>query len=91
MLDSTKEYEQITRDLDEAFGESFMQPEILQTTCAEAVNDYGVDPELVDHMNIDKTIYLARLSASGYLDCTDWHIAEKLREAADILIEYYAD
>ena len=34
-----------------------------------------------------KVGYGVRLSAPGYLDCTDWHIAASEKEAEDYLIE----
>jgi len=32
----------------------------------------------------------ARLSASGYLDCTDWTIHDTVKEAMEYLVETYA-
>ena len=33
----------------------------------------------------------ARLSAPGYMDCTDWCVFDTAQEAADYLLETYAD
>jgi len=33
----------------------------------------------------------ARLSAPGYLDCTDWAVFDTMKEAAEYLIDTYAD
>ena len=35
--------------------------------------------------------YGARLSASGYLDCTDWSVFDSIKEAAQYLIDTYYD
>lgn len=35
--------------------------------------------------------YGARMSAPGYLDCTDWAVFETYDEAASYLEEYYGD
>ena len=38
-----------------------------------------------------KTGWLARLSAPGYLDCTDWSAHDTEEEARDYLVEMYGD
>jgi hypothetical protein len=38
-----------------------------------------------------KTGWLARMSAPGYLDCTDWSAHATEQEAKDYLEEYYGD
>lgn len=49
--------------------------------------EFGVNPEDVT------TVYGfgARLSAPGYLDCTEWSIFDTEKEAADYLLEMYED
>ena len=91
MLDCTEEYARLERKLDEAFCDNFMQPEIIQiNNKMDAIDEYGIDVDSVIAFG-DSTFYIARLSASGYLDCTDWCIAESLSDAADQLIQYYAE
>lgn len=49
--------------------------------------EFGVDREDVT------TVYGfgARLSAPGYLDCTEWSIFDTEKEAAEYLLEVYED
>ena len=72
-------------ELKAAFVDSFMKPECFRGGDIESeVLDAGLDLES------DK-VY-ARLSASGYLDCTDWSGPfDTPRDAATYLIETYAD
>ena len=69
----------------EAFKGSFMQPECYRgRDIQEAIMEAGLDCE-------DNGIY-CRLSASGYLDCTDWSGPfETIDEAAQCLIDLYGD
>ena len=39
----------------------------------------------------NKAQWLARLSAPGYMDCTDWAAFGTRKEAEEYLIEYYGD
>ena len=68
-----------------AFRGSFMQPHCYRgEDIAEAILEAGLDLE-------DKGIY-CRLSADGYMDCTDWHGPfDTVEEAAVYLIDTYAD
>ena len=54
-------------EMKQAFRGDFMQPEIVQG------RHIGEDV-IVDHhaMEYDAAGWYARLSASGFLDCTDW-------------------
>jgi hypothetical protein len=44
-----------------------------------------------DRLIYSKTGWLARTSAPGYLDCSDWTAFETADEAAQHLIEYYGN
>ena len=93
----TPELQKAFEDMEEVFKDQFMKPEISlekwvivdgQGACPyeylnDAVND-GQEYEVV-------TGYGARLSASGYLDCTDWTVHDTIKEAIDSLIEMYAE
>lgn len=62
----------------------FMTPKVEEWTATEA-QEYTDDPEA-------EAGYYCRLSASGYLDCTDWSGPfETQREAEEHLVEMYDD
>lgn len=69
----------------ETFRDSFMKPECYRgSDIEEAILEAGLDCEA-------DGIY-CRLSASGYLDCTDWHGPfETVADAAQCLIDTYGD
>ena len=69
----------------ETFRGSFMQPQCYRgSDIEEAILEAGLDCET-------DGIY-CRLSASGYLDCTDWHGPfATIDEAAQCLIDTYGD
>jgi hypothetical protein len=56
----------------------------LQAYCEGDVDEPGDRPTL-------QTAFLARLSAPGYMDCTDWASFESAEEAAQYLLDTYAD
>ena len=67
----------------EMFNGQFMTPEIVTDEVFEVTNDYGECRWTFDNGDLesDETITefypratLCRLSASGYLDCTEWTI-----------------
>jgi hypothetical protein len=68
----------------ETFRDSFMQPECFSGGAIEyELMESGLD------VDIDK--FYCRLSASGFLDCTDWHGPfDSVDEAADHLMDMYA-
>lgn len=52
------------------------------------------DDTATDYACCEYTIingYGARLSASGYMDCTEWSVFDTAQEAADYLLDVYAD
>ncbi len=67
------------------FAGNFMQPECYRgSDIEEAILEAGLDCEA-------DGIY-CRLSASGYLDCTDWHGPfETVADAAQCLIDTYGE
>jgi hypothetical protein len=70
----------------EAFADSFLKPEAVRCDADTEFMLYesGLDLE-------DGAIY-ARLSASGFLDCTEWSGPfDSLDAAADELVRLYAD
>lgn len=48
-------------------------------------------PELSPECFTIRTGYGARMSAPGYLDCTDWVVFDTVAEAKAYLVEYYDD
>lgn len=91
----------LKQQLHEAFSGQFMSPEITEKQKWFIVGDWeGVYPskffglDWVKTSHPDEKIetlmgYGARLSAPGYLDCTDWGIFSSKREAMEYLIEMY--
>lgn len=75
----------VVETMRETFRDSFMQPQCYRgSDIEEAVIDAGLDYE-------EDGIY-CRLSASGYLDCTDWHGPFKtIEEAAQCLVDLYGE
>ena len=71
--------------LHDTFAESFMKPRAYRgRDIEEAVIESGLDYE-------EDGIY-CRLSADGYMDCTDWYGPfESMEEAAQCLIDIYGD
>jgi hypothetical protein len=73
------------QEMREAFKGQFMQPVCYRgRDIEEALIDSGMDYE-------EDGIY-CRLSADGYLDCTDWHGPfATIEDAARFLVDTYAD
>ena len=69
----------------ETFRDSFMQPQCYRgRDIQDEIMDAGLDCE-------DDGIY-CRLSANGFLDCTDWSGPfASIEEAAQCLIDLYGD
>lgn len=97
-----EKYEQLNK----VFRNQFMQPEITEKTQWYYVRDkydeiycYDLDlfsRETVENWHPNEEIEVAegfgaRLSAAGYLDCTDWTIHDTEEEAIDFLIDFYGD
>ena len=73
------------KNMRETFRDSFMQPECFM----------GADIEwelMQSGMDVESDKYYCRLSASGYLDCTEWHGPfDSIDECADHLVEMYGE
>jgi len=69
----------------ETFRDSFMKPECF----------LGADIELElmhSDMDCESDKYYCRLSARGFLDCTDWHGPfDTIEESALFLVEFYGE
>ena len=75
----------VIQEMKDAFRDSFMQPQCyMGADIEEALLHGGYDVES------DK--YYCRLSASGFLDCTDWHGPfNSIEDCAECLIETYGE
>lgn len=89
--------EEIEKGMEE-LSKEFMAPDILYENWYECKDDYGGtffcpmsdwDPDFGEIVCIHERKYGARLSASGYLDCTDYTIHDTEKEAAEYLVETY--
>ena len=69
----------------ETFKESFLQPQCYKGE--------DIEYELLESgLDVESNSYYCRLSANGYLDCTDWHGPfGSIEECADYLVETYGD
>ena len=74
------------QEMREAFKDSFMQPEAFKL-------DANTEAELAESgLDLEEGAIYARLSASGFLDCTEWSGPfETLEQAAQHLIDTYAE
>jgi hypothetical protein len=90
---------QIYRDwyfeIDTTHGTEIVPSGYIGRTCAtnvEAFLDYLEGSPMDDEATIDCQLgWLARLSAPGYLDCTEWTAHATEQEARDYLNEMYGD
>ena len=77
--------ENIIQTMRETFRDSFMKPECF----------IGADIEselLQSDMDAESDKYYCRLSASGFLDCTEWHGPfDSREESALFLVETYGE
>lgn len=62
-------------------------PEDIREALREYVDGTIDDADPVFHRHV----WLARLSASGYIDCTDWSIHTSEAEAESYLVDTYDD
>jgi len=69
----------------ETFKESFLQPQCYKGE--------DIEYELLESgLDVESNSYYCRLSANGYLDCTDWYGPfDTIEECADYLVETYGD
>lgn len=76
----------VFQEMHEAFNGSFMKPEAFKL-------DASTEAELAESgLDLEEGAIYARLSASGYLDCTEWSGPfETLEQAAQHLIDTYAE
>lgn len=73
------------KEMRETFRDSFMQPE-----CYIGAD---IEFELIESgLDVECDKYYCRLSASGFLDCTDWHGPfDTVAECAECLVETYGE
>ncbi len=99
MVKTKKRLETLRNEVEKAFSEDFMQPQVYKTTWIQFDDDDGTNfvqaeyYEPADDHTEKSTLrgyYGARLSAAGYMDCTDWSVFKTEREALEYLLETYA-
>lgn len=102
----TKTIEELTDELDKAFEGEFMQPNIElddwiayetgtgESTVEQAMffkpDEMGIRDGETREVLVYKGYYGARMSASGYLDCTDWNLFQHEADAIQFLLDTYA-
>ena len=79
-------------------AEGLIEPQIEHNEWTVLTNEYGdtiiqpADIAMIDSGDTDiyhVTCWGSRLSASGYLDCTDWVLGDTAQDVADELIDTY--
>jgi hypothetical protein len=65
-------------------------PRDLQDYCEGDIN-FDEDLTAAEQVPELKSGFIARLSAPGYMDCTDWSSHDTAEEAAQYLIDQYGD
>ena len=72
-------------EMKQAFAESFMKPQCFVGS--------DIEYELMESgMDVETDKYYTRLSADGYLDCTDWHGPfDSVEYCAEFLLDTYCD
>ena len=93
-MDGDLSYDKLIHELDQVFGDDFMQPEIIKCLWINAIDEYSIlDDSGYDAGDYESgdTVYLARLSASGYMDCTEWTVYDSFEDAAESLISLYGE
>lgn len=75
----------VLNQLQRAFANSFMQP--------KAYRGQEIESEILESgLDLEHDKFYCRLSADGYLDCTDWHGPfDNIDDCAQFLIDTYAD
>ena len=69
----------------ETFKDSFLQPQCYKGEDIESELLHSV-------LDIESNGYYCRLSANGFLDCTDWHGPfGSVEDCAEDLVETYGD
>ena len=76
------------------FDNQFMQPIFYETTWLEFMEHYCIEGDEENYQdeyknNPNGKIWIAQLSANGYLDCTGWCIGETFEDVAQQLIDLY--
>jgi hypothetical protein len=88
-------YEDFYFEIDTTCGLEIVPSDVIGRTCGTDVSaflDYIEGKPLDSDATIEcKHGWLARLSASGYLDCTDWTAHKTEREAKQYLLEMYGE
>ena len=77
------------QEMREVFKGSFLQPEAFRLDASTEYAQYALAESGLD---LEEGAIYARLSASGFLDCTDWSGPfQSVEEAAQHLIETYGE
>jgi hypothetical protein len=94
--DFTNEIEWL--ELDGTLGVTFIPLDVVGRFDHERLDDQDYIQEMFDdyYASTIQTVairkgYGARLSASGYMDCTDWSVFATLDGAKDYIVEMYGD
>lgn len=74
-------------DVDTTHGNTFIQLDIVGKDASKGDFADYIEGEYIDHETISG--WGARLSAPGYMDCTDWCVFDTEEEAKEYLREQY--
>lgn len=81
--------------IETSYGTEIVPADVIGRTCgtaAEAFQNYveGTIEDTDDCVECQEG-WLARMSAEGYMDCTDWTAHASEQEAVDYLVDMYGD
>jgi hypothetical protein len=91
----------VLEELEEAFENSFQKPQIYKDSWVTGYNEFGEGrtlPEVYEGILLDEgyteevehtECWGARLSANGFMDCTEWTLFWSEEEAAEYLMDMW--
>jgi len=81
---------EIVDSFSDKYSGEFMTPEVIRVSWQTFANDYLGEDDTTDcDYHPEKMLWFSRLSASGYLDATDWTWDEDLQGLCDTILEMY--
>ena len=90
MNNETSEISRVS-EFQSKYNDEFMKPVFYKETWSKFVQDVAMDADLLKEFSYhgNKVMYFCRLSANGYMDCTDWQWDEDLEDLILTMEEMY--
>lgn len=95
-METQQELSEKLNELNEAFKDSFMKPEFHYGMFGHYDTGYESVTMPIEYCANTNTVekiegYGVRLSASGYLDCTEWSVFDTEIEAVNYVLDTFVD